>query len=60
LRNHDPLLRAACELTSAGHASHNDIMARDKAARDRIAEACEFAIASPMPDPATVGQHVFA
>ena len=60
LRNHDPLLRAARELSSAGHASRDDIMARDKAARDRIAEACEFAIASPMPDPATVGQHVFA
>jgi pyruvate dehydrogenase E1 component alpha subunit len=59
-RQHDPLLRAARELTASGHASRDEIMKRDKEARDRIAKACEVAIASPMPDPATVGQHVFA
>ncbi len=59
-RHNDPLLRAARELAAAGHASRDEIMARDTAARERIAKACEFAIASPMPDPATVGQHVFA
>ena len=60
LRHHDPLLRAARELIAASFASRDELLARDKNARDRIAKACEFAIASPMPDPATVGQHVFA
>ncbi|MGH6725073.1 MAG: thiamine pyrophosphate-dependent dehydrogenase E1 component subunit alpha [Pseudolabrys sp.] len=60
LRDHDPLLRAARELVAAGHASRDELMARDIAARERIAAAAEFAIASPMPDPATVANHVFA
>ena len=60
VRGHDPLLRAARDLVAANYRSRDDIMARDKQARERIAKACEFAIASPMPDPATVGQHVFA
>jgi pyruvate dehydrogenase E1 component alpha subunit len=59
-RNHDPLLRAARELIAAKYISRDEIMTRDKHARDRIAKACEFAIASPMPDPATVADHVFA
>ena len=59
-RHHDPLLRAARELIAAGHASRDELMARDKDARTRIAAAADFAIASPMPDPATVGNHVFA
>jgi pyruvate dehydrogenase E1 component alpha subunit len=60
LRHHDPLLRAARELVAAGHASRDELMARDKGARARIAAAAEYAIASPMPDPATVSNHVFA
>jgi len=59
-RNHDPLLRSARELIAAKYISRDEIMTRDKQARDRIAKACEFAIASPMPDPATVADHVFA
>ena len=38
----------------------DDMLARDKAARTRMAAAAEYAIASPMPDPATVADHVFA
>ena len=50
LRHHDPLLRAARELVAAGFASRDELMARDKDARARIAKAANFAIASPMPD----------
>src|SRR5450631_4777613 len=60
LRHHDPLLRAARELVAAGYASRDELMARDKDARTRIAAAADFANASPMPDPATVSNHVFA
>jgi hypothetical protein len=35
-------------------------MARDKTARARMAAAAEYAVASPMPEPASVGDHVFA
>jgi TPP-dependent pyruvate/acetoin dehydrogenase alpha subunit len=59
LRHHDPLLRAARELVAAGHASREELIIRDKGARARIAAAVEYAIASPMPDPATVSNHVF-
>jgi pyruvate dehydrogenase E1 component alpha subunit len=59
-RNHDPLLRAARELVASGHASRDELLARDKDARSRIAAAADFAIKSPMPAPATVGDHVFA
>ena len=60
LQHHDPLLRAACELVAQGHASRNEVMARDAAARRRIAEAMTFAVESPMPAPETVFDGVFA
>ena len=60
VRHHDPLLRAARELVAAGHASRDELMARDKDARSRVAAAANFAIESPMPAPATVTNHVFA
>ena len=56
VRHHDPLLRAARELVAVGHASRDELMARDKDARARIAAAANFAIESPMPEPATVAQ----
>jgi pyruvate dehydrogenase E1 component alpha subunit len=59
-RHHDPLLRVARELVAAGHATRDELKASDKNARDRIAAAEKFAIDSPMPAPATVGDHVFA
>jgi TPP-dependent pyruvate/acetoin dehydrogenase alpha subunit len=59
-RHHDPLLRAARELLAAGYASRDELMARDQNARTRIAAAAKFAIESPLPEPATVGNYVFA
>ncbi|HYA05259.1 MAG TPA: thiamine pyrophosphate-dependent dehydrogenase E1 component subunit alpha [Xanthobacteraceae bacterium] len=59
-RYHDPVLRVARELVAAGHASRDELMARDNEARMRIAAAANFAIDSPMPAPASVRDHVFA
>lgn len=60
LRDHDPVLRAARELVAAGHASTDELLARDEDARARIAAATKFAIESPMPLPESVSDHVFA
>jgi len=60
IRRHDPLLRAARELVATGHASRDELLARDRDARARIATAANFAIESPMPTPASVYDHVFA
>ena len=61
LRHHDPLLRAARELVAAGYASRDELMARDKDARARIASRAQIS-PSPArcPTPATVSDHVFA
>jgi TPP-dependent pyruvate/acetoin dehydrogenase alpha subunit len=47
-------------LVAAGYATRDELMARDKDTRSRIAAATKFAIESPMPMPATVSEHVFA
>jgi TPP-dependent pyruvate/acetoin dehydrogenase alpha subunit len=60
VRHHDPLLRAARELLEACYTTRDELLARDKAARQRMAAAAEYAVESPMPDPATVADHVFA
>lgn len=59
-RHHDPLLRAAREVVAAGHTSRDELLARDNAARTKIAAAAKSAIDDPMPTAATVGDHVFA
>ena len=60
VRCHDPLLRAVRELVAQGNASRDDVMARDLAARRRIAEAVTFALESPMPLAETALDGVFA
>jgi pyruvate dehydrogenase E1 component alpha subunit len=60
VRHHDPLLRAAHELTARKFATREDLKARDQAARARIAAAAAFAIDSPMPAPESAFDHVFA
>jgi pyruvate dehydrogenase E1 component alpha subunit len=59
-RNCDPLLRAARELVAQGHASRDDLLARDAAARKRIAAAAAFAIDSPLPAPESALQGALA
>jgi pyruvate dehydrogenase E1 component alpha subunit len=60
LRQCDPLLRAARELVARGHATREELTARDQAARARIASAASFAIDSPMPKPESALEGVFA
>jgi acetoin:2,6-dichlorophenolindophenol oxidoreductase subunit alpha len=59
MRQSDPLLRTARELLAQGHATRDDLISRDQAARERIAAAAKAAIDSPLPDPARVSEGVF-
>ena len=59
-RREAELNRVCRELVAAGYASREELMTRDKDVRARIAAAADYAIASPMPNPATVSNHVFA
>ena len=58
--NFDPVLRLARELAKGGAESVRRISALDEAARKRIADAADFALASPLPAPETALNHVFA
>lgn len=58
--HHDPVLRLAREMAREGAESVRRISALDEATRKRIAEAAEFAVASPLPAPETALNHVFA
>jgi pyruvate dehydrogenase E1 component alpha subunit len=60
LRQCDPLLRAAREIVAQGHATREELIGRDEAARARIAAAASFAIESPMPGPESALEGVFA
>jgi TPP-dependent pyruvate/acetoin dehydrogenase alpha subunit len=60
IRNHDPLLLAAREIIAQEFAPPEQLKARDRAARERIAAAASFAIESPMPAPETALTGVFA
>jgi pyruvate dehydrogenase E1 component alpha subunit len=59
-RNHDPVLLCARRLLAAGAAGKDELTAIDRRARDKIDAAREFAVASPLPSPATALHHVFA
>jgi TPP-dependent pyruvate/acetoin dehydrogenase alpha subunit len=60
IRGHDPLLRAARDIVAHEFASPEQLNARDRAARERVAAAVLFAIESPMPAPETAFTGVFA
>jgi pyruvate dehydrogenase E1 component alpha subunit len=60
IRQCDPLLRAARELVAQGHATREQLIGRDEAARARIAAAASFGVESPMPTPDSALQGVFA
>ncbi|MCC7167746.1 MAG: hypothetical protein IT565_09255, partial [Rhodospirillales bacterium] len=59
IRTCDPVLRAARELARAG-TERAEILSRDAAARERIEEAIQFALASPPPEPAGALTSIFA
>ncbi len=56
----DPVLRGARTLLAAGHATADDLMEIDRREVKRMAEALDFALASPPPDAATALDHVLA
>ncbi len=59
-RRIDPVLRAAREIVAAGDADSDALAAIDGRQRQRMAEALDFALASPEPDAATALDHVLA
>ncbi len=60
LRTHDPVLRLGRTLLAEGAATRDQIAEIDRAATDTMAKARDFAIASPLPDLATMPDHVLA
>jgi 2-oxoisovalerate dehydrogenase E1 component len=59
-KGRDPIARLRDQLLREGSATEAEIGAVDTAVRELIAEAVEFAQASPWPDPATATTHVFS
>ncbi|OGA13008.1 MAG: hypothetical protein A3G25_17805 [Betaproteobacteria bacterium RIFCSPLOWO2_12_FULL_63_13] len=57
--HYDPVLRLARELANGGEESVHRLSALDEATRKRIADAADFALASPLPAPETALNHVF-
>jgi len=57
---HDPVLRMARELVSAGTLQKSELLRLDEEVRARMEQAAQFAIDSPFPDPRTACDHVFA
>jgi pyruvate dehydrogenase E1 component alpha subunit len=60
VRDYDPLLRLARDIVARSFATPEQLKARDHAAREQMAQAASFAIASPLPTPDTVLADVFA
>jgi acetoin:2,6-dichlorophenolindophenol oxidoreductase subunit alpha len=56
----DALLRFVRELLAAEAATREDVLAIDRAARDEMARAVEFALESPYPEPEEALEHAFA
>ncbi len=59
-KGRDPIARLRDQLLRDGIATEAEIGTVDAAVRELIAEAVEFAQASPWPDPATATTHVFS
>ena len=56
----DPILLHVRRLLRSRLATREAVLALDGAVNERMAKARRFAIDSPMPDPRTVFDHVFA
>jgi TPP-dependent pyruvate/acetoin dehydrogenase alpha subunit len=56
----DPVLRLAREMAKGGAEPVRRIAALDEATRKRVADAADFALASPLPAPESALNHVFA
>ena len=60
IKVHDPILRHVREMLEAGYADKEGIIAVDARINNDIETAREFAVNSPLPDPDTFIDHVFA
>lgn len=60
IRGHDPVLRAARELTGEGARHVERLKELDATVSARIAAAYQFAVGSAFPDPSTAFDHVYA
>ncbi|MFQ5660299.1 MAG: thiamine pyrophosphate-dependent dehydrogenase E1 component subunit alpha [Gammaproteobacteria bacterium] len=60
ITQHDPVLRFVRELLAEGYADEAGVVTIDARIQERIREAREFALNSPVPDPNTVFDGVFA
>lgn len=58
--HYDPVLRLARTLAGQGAPAIEQILGMDEAIRTRIAEAVNFALSSPLPEPESALDHVFA
>lgn len=60
IRNHDPVLRLARRLLSAGHATQGDIAEVDRRVVGRMNDAKSFATSSPFPEPSSALDGAYA
>jgi TPP-dependent pyruvate/acetoin dehydrogenase alpha subunit len=60
IARHDPVLRMARDFVGDGILGKDDLLTLDRAIIDRIAAAARFAIDSPLPEPRSAANHVFA
>ncbi len=60
IRNHDPVLRFARELQADSHLTQEKVLELDKRVSDNMETARSFAIASPLPQPESALEGVFA
>jgi len=59
-RNHDPVLIYARKLLGSDEVSQDELTEMNEAQKTRIAEARDFALESPRPNPESALEHVFA
>lgn len=60
IERHDPVLRMARAYVAQGLASKDALLALDAAVMERVEAAAKFALDSPLPEPKTAFDHVFA
>jgi pyruvate dehydrogenase E1 component alpha subunit len=55
----DPIDHLKADLLAAGHASEDDLKAIDKEVKDIVADAAQFALESPEPDPSELMRDIY-
>ncbi|MSQ50969.1 MAG: hypothetical protein EXR28_03670 [Betaproteobacteria bacterium] len=60
MSDHDLVLRMAREFNAAGQMDKKELLALDRKVSADVERAAQFAIDSPLPDPMSTYEHVFA